>query len=585
MPIKVIEDEIVSITKFGKACMMYDIAMESPANNYVANGIIVHNTSGLSKLSKQLGINSFKLLYDASALYRPGSLHSGQTATYVLRHNGKQKWDYDHPLLEPITKDTKGILIYQEQIMQIMHSIGAFSWATSEMSRKIITKSKGKQMFEKLRDEFIANAQREHGIPPEESGKIFDVVSTFGSYSFNKSHSVSYSMISYYCAWLKTYYPKEFFCSVLGSEEDSNKFADYLCDAKSMGIKIEMPDINKSKLGFAAAAEGIIGGFFGITGIGAKTAERFISNQPYSSLLDFIRRGKPNLTCFKALVTIGACRDFVKNRKVIFDNAESILKYAKENNAIKTDEELLKNYDQTQPDWLDKDLASNMLAYYSIPGDKPAIDYYEDRFLPYLKDKYEKIGSLEFDDYVNERWIKGMVTFINFKQEGLEGSFTMFDNVLERRYAHLNVNDGTGNVLVHLAPEQYTAMKHYLEKSAGFPVIIKGHSIKDFNKIYCDAMIVLNNIDESNPIIKYIMFDKRKAELEKVKKLVPGMQIGVIEGVSYKVSKAKKAYARIQFTDGRIFICMHLDSQIFISGEIIIFSSRQPPFMDIIKRL
>ena len=693
--------EITEIRYVGRK-HVYDLAMKNKEfPNYIANNFIVHN--------------------------------SGETATFVLRHLGKQKWDYDHPLLEPIKKDTYGLILYQEQVMKVMFEIGKFSWATAEASRKIITKSKGKDMFEKMRNEFIANAEREHHMSKEESGKIFDVVSTFGcldkdtkivsfsekerkpveitieqayeskmqnlkllsmsakglltynavkkihptgqkmvylietdsgkfieataehrflvndkwvqvknikvgdwikvvpdqketgivaddrifrkipvgwrqtfdiemedpprnfiangfvshnSYGFNKSHSIEYSMIGYYCAWLKTHYPREFFSAILSFEGDPNMFADYIRDAKRLGVKVYLPEVNGSKMGFSPYKDGIIGGFSSINGIGARTAERFIANQPYADLLDFIRRGKPNLTAFRALVTIGALDSWIKNRKVFFEQADEILKAArKKKDEIKNLEELLDLVDQTQPDWTEKERAEMMLRYYSVPGEKHAIEYFDDPFLPFLKDRYERIGELEFDDYIDERWIKGIVTFINFKQEGLEGQWTMFDNVLERRYAHLNVSDGTGNVLVHLSPEQYTYYKHFFETGTGFAVIIKGHSIKDFNKIYCDAMIVLNDIDNNNPVIKYIKYNRRQKELEKIKQLFPGFQAGVIQNVTYKVSKNKKPYARIKFTDGKEYLCFKLDSNIFVAGEIVVYSVDTHPFMRVIRRL
>ncbi|KKL84932.1 hypothetical protein LCGC14_1959790, partial [marine sediment metagenome] len=143
-------------------------------------GIFQAETTGMSKLVKQLKVDNFKLLTYASVLYRPGPLHSGQTATFVLRHHKKEKWKYDHPLLEPITKETYGLILTQEQVMQIMFDLGNFSWATAESARKVMTKSQGKAIFNKMRQEFIENAFSKHNLPKAEGGKIFDVVSTFG---------------------------------------------------------------------------------------------------------------------------------------------------------------------------------------------------------------------------------------------------------------------------------------------------------------------------------------------------------------------------------------------------------------------
>jgi hypothetical protein len=161
----------------------------------------------------------------------------------------------------------------------------------------------------------------------------------------------------------------------------------------------------------------------------------------------------------------------------------------------------------------------------------------------------------------------------------------MYSNVLERRYAHLNVNDGTGNVLVHLAPEQYTYYKKYLEKGTGFPVIIKGHSIVNFNKIYCDSMLVLNDLDLNNPIINYIN-GKTDDLVKKVKEKYPQHQVSIIKDVTYKVSKNKHAYARLTLSghEGDWIMCFKLTSDIFIAGEILVYSLKDA-FIDIKYRI
>lgn len=540
------------------------------------SGVFQFETSGLSKLSRQLAIDKFNILYDATCLYRPGPLRSGESADYVLRHTGKKQWAYDHPLLEPITKDTYGLILYQEQVMQVMFDLGKFSWATAESARKIMTKSQGKDAFNKMRKEFCENAKREHRIAEDESGKIFDVVSTFGSYGFNKSHGVEYSIISFWTAWLKTYYPAEFFLSLLRKESTAEKISEYIQEAKDFaGIKVLTPRLNLSKIEFTTDGKNIIAGFTGIKGVAEKGAKKIIANQPYTSIHDFIARAKPSPTLFKALTCSGVFDEFYSNRKYLFNNAEAIIKHG-----FMPPEKLLNTEDIDLGVWSDKEREMKMAEYLDLPSETPLIDLYDNPF----KDKinFEKIGLLNFDEPSPERWIKGIVTFINFKQEGLEGQWTMFDNVLERRYAHLNVNDGTGNVLVHLSPEQYTYYKRYLERGAGFPVIIKGHSIKNFNKIYCDAMIVLDDINYDLPIIKYI--SGRNSELDALKKSNGGSKYGIIQSVNYKVSKNKHPYARIFFTDGSTGMIFKLTSDIFAAGEILEFKL-QDPFITVLRRI
>jgi len=163
------------------------------------HGIFQFNNTGMSKFAQGLNITKFNDLYDATTLFRPGALHSGQAMLYANRKTGKEPVEYMHPLLEPLTKDTRGIILYQEQVMQVMNQIGGMSWAAAETVRKIITKSKGSAAFNKMREDFVRNTKKLHKMPEEESQRLFDVVSAFGSYSFNKAHAVEYSTISYWC--------------------------------------------------------------------------------------------------------------------------------------------------------------------------------------------------------------------------------------------------------------------------------------------------------------------------------------------------------------------------------------------------
>jgi len=454
--------------------------------------------------------------------------------------------------------------------MKIMHDLGNFSWATAESSRKIISKSKGKAMFEKMRKEFVRNTKKVHNISEKESSKIFDVVSTFGSYGFNEAHAIEYSIISYWCAWLKTYYPQYFFTALLSREKNSTRIADYVRDAKDNGIAVEKPNINKSKADYTIENDKIYAGFNAIKQIANRSVAKIIKGQPYKSFEDFLRRCGSSKTIIKNLVLAGAFDCWNINWKYIIDNIDTIKK--------------TKEYAPNIPDHDNTKKTFLQMEVLDLPPEKNPIDFFKDPFQQHLK--YEAIGELDFDENIDERWIKGIVTFINFKQEGLEGQWAMFDNVLERRYAHLNVNDGTGNVLVHLSPEQYTYYKKYLEKGTGFPVIIKGHSIKNYNKIYCDAMLVLNDIDYQNPVIGYIKKEKKKRVLE-LKKKFPNYYVDMITAVTYKVSKNKNPYARIKFKMIKTeygLLCFELTEKIFVAGEILVFEMKKEPFIHVVKR-
>lgn len=549
-------------------------------------GCFQAETTGFSKTLKQMKCLTFSRLCDANAMYRPGALHSGITAEYVRRCNGL--WDdkmYSHPSYEHIVKDTMGLIIYQEQIMKIVNEVGGLSWSESESLRKVISKTQGKQMFDEFRGKFIAGAKRLHGIEPEVSGKIFDAVSTYGSYGFNKSHSASYSILTYTTAWYKNYFPLQFYAALLNRESVSEMEANYVADAKRHNIEIKPPGINISELDYSAKDGKIYCGISRIKGTRKKTTKDIVNKKPFVDVWDLMKRVKIGKSEFETLTLSGALDCFGKTRKTLVENYD-VLK----SGVVASLHEF--------PEYEEREKITKQLEYLNFPAEKHPILMYDDPFKG--KIQYEKIADLVFDDFVGERWIRGIVTFINFKQEGLEGQWQYFENVLERKYAHLNVNDESGgNVLVHLAPEQYTAYKKYLESGTGFPVIIKGSSIPNYQKIYADALIAVNDVDKNHPIFKYVE-DKRQKELDEIRAALPATQRNnrgeicdvkahVICSVKYKVSKNKKAYALLMF-DGIEHsdksMCFKLDSKIFIAGEILVYlKPKGSPFIEIIKRL
>jgi len=255
-------------------------------------GIFQLNTVGMSKLAQSINIETFNHLYDCTTIFRPGPLHSGQAQLYINRKIGKEEAKPMHPVLKDITEKTQHVMLYQEQVMQIMYKVGGMSWATAEQSRKVMTKSKGKDAFNKMRAEFIAGANRIHGVPNEEAEKIFDIVSMFGSYGFNLSHALTYSVISYWCAWLKTYHPKHFYKSLLKYEKEDKVKQDIAQEMHNNNIDLEYPDINKSHFSYELVDDKIFAGLNTINGIAEKIAQKILKARPFISFDDFKKRVK-----------------------------------------------------------------------------------------------------------------------------------------------------------------------------------------------------------------------------------------------------------------------------------------------------
>jgi len=200
---------------------------------------------GLSKFCGELGVDDFDDLVNATSLWRPGTLRSGMTTEFQKRKKNESEWDYVHPALEPITRNTYGIILYQEQVMLLMYNLAGVGWRTCDVIRKVISKSQGDALIEQFKGEFIKGCKEKDTLGEKEAGKVWDELSSFGSYGFNRSHAVEYSMITYWDMWLKTYYPAEFLAASL-TYGAKDKKSELVREARRIGLKIKPPKIDVS---------------------------------------------------------------------------------------------------------------------------------------------------------------------------------------------------------------------------------------------------------------------------------------------------------------------------------------------------
>jgi DNA polymerase-3 subunit alpha len=207
-------------------------------------GVFQLGTPGITRFCQDLGIETFKDVYNATALFRPGTLGSGMAKEFIERKHGK-RWKAIHENVKALTADTYGIIVYQEQVMIMARELAGFSWGECDKLRKVIAKSKGAEEFNKFRDSFISGCIELKTLDKSSATKLFDDIVSFSKYAFNLSHSVEYSVLSIFDAWLKHYYPAEFFASNLSYASNDKKieFLDYLVEN---GFKIVLPKTSKS---------------------------------------------------------------------------------------------------------------------------------------------------------------------------------------------------------------------------------------------------------------------------------------------------------------------------------------------------
>lgn len=240
-------------------------------------------------LIKMGGVKNFDELAASNALVRPGAANSSAGAAFINRKEGREMVEYHHPDMQWFTKETYGVVIYQEQVMLAMTELAGMTMSDADRVRKIIGKKKDVKEFDAYKEKWMEGATKK--ISKHLAEQLWHDFEAHAGYSFNKSHAVAYSMISYWCAWLKEYYPLEFMWAVLRNEGDKDQLLEYLIETKRLGIPVMLPHVNKSGINFEIQTgddgkEYIRFGLSNIKGIAEKSGNRLIEFRPYETYAD-----------------------------------------------------------------------------------------------------------------------------------------------------------------------------------------------------------------------------------------------------------------------------------------------------------
>jgi DNA polymerase-3 subunit alpha len=278
----------------------------------LTTGVFQLESSGMKDLLLRLKPACFGDIVALVALYRPGPLDSGMHDAFVKRKNGQVAVTYLLPELEPILKDTYGVILYQEQVMNIACVLADYSMAEADNLRKAMGKKIGEIMAQE-RERFLIRA-KDKGVDPDKAEKIFDLMEKFGRYGFNKAHSAAYAMIAFQTAYLKAHFPVEFMAAILTSEMNATEeVVKYVAECRDQGIKILPPDINKSDMNFAVVEGAIRFGLAAVKNVGEGAIESVLevrkSGGPFESLFDFCERvdhRRVNRRVIESLIKCGA---------------------------------------------------------------------------------------------------------------------------------------------------------------------------------------------------------------------------------------------------------------------------------------
>jgi len=451
--------------------------MLEEANSF---GIFQLESSGMRELLKKIKPSEFEDLISILALYRPGPMGSGMLEDFTKRKRGEIDIKYDHPKLEPILKATYGIIVYQEQVMQIPVALAGFSMTQADHLRRAMSK-KIPSVMEKLRQDFIDGCFKTSQIDEKKANKLFDLIDYFSGYGFNRSHSAAYAMITYQTAYLKANYPVEFMCALLNSEmSNTDKLVEYVKESEAMGIKILPPDINASIKHFSVVDQQTIRyGLLAVKNIGSSAIDSIVegrNERSYASIFDLcehIDLRLVNRKVLESLIKCGALDGFRAFRSQMMTVLEKALQLAAKTQKEKAQGQVslfdlagadagFKSQTESLPDI--KEWSQNQILSY----EKEILGFY---ISGHPLDHYQ-VEIKEFTDMST----KNLSQAIDGEEIRLVG---LIENVkltntrkTNERMAILKVVDMEGDVEVVVFPSTYPQLAQYLKE--GEVVFISG---------------------------------------------------------------------------------------------------------------
>lgn len=506
-------------------------------------GVFQVESSGMRDLLRKLEPERFEDLIALLALYRPGPIGSGMLDDFIQRKHNRVPIRYDHKSLEPVLKETYGIMVYQEQIMQTASSLAGFSLAQADLLRRAMSK-KIPEVMEKQRKDFVLGCAK-NNISSSTANKIFDLIDYFSGYGFNKSHSAAYAMISYRTAYLKANYPVEFMAALLTSERDNtDKIVEYVSEANKMGIKVLPPDINESDILFKVVdPKSIHFGLLAVKNVGFGAAESIVaarkSGGKFASLEDLCNRidlRLVNKKVLESLIKCGALDYFSMPRAQMATALEIIMEGASR---------MHKDKAKGQMSFFDAGLSENGFkhAAVSIPQVK---EWPEPQLLAFEKEMLGfYVSGHPLARYAGQLKRFTAFSIANLAQctDGQEikivGLISKIKHTLTRakqeKMAILKLEDLDGTVEVLVFPRAFGAISRYIQPNS--VVLLRG---------------TLNLREDTPKILANDMFP-----IDEVYKLITAMNIN-LSGLRENLFESLKEL--LAASGGRVPVYLHLDT-------------------------
>jgi DNA polymerase-3 subunit alpha len=466
------------------------------------SGIFQFESEGMKDILRRLKPEKFEDLIALNALYRPGPIGGGLIDDFIKGRHGKVKVRYPHPLLEDILRDTYGVIVYQEQVMQIASVMGGYTLGEADILRRAMGK-KSKEVMEAEEQKFIKQAQNKD-IKPATAKKVFDLISFFAGYGFNRSHSAAYALVAYRTAWLKAHYPVHFMAALLTTEKgNTDKMVKYINESREMGIEIMPPDINSSSIDFSARGEKIRFGLSAIKNVGEGAIRSILEARRSSgelkslhALCEAVDSRVVNKRVLEALIRSGSLDSMGARRSQLEAIIDSALDYGQKRRADR--ESGQSSLFASGPERWEKDDESGHLP--DIP------DWDEKTRLTHEKASlgfYVSGHPLEsFSDLLGE-FATHTINGLREAKSGIEVAIGGVISEVNRRrskkgawWATVQLEDLQSHIEVLLFPKCYEVSQAQLEQDRPIMIIGKLESDEDRVRVIADSIQPLDNLRE-----------------------------------------------------------------------------------------
>ncbi len=503
-------------------------------------GVFQLESAGMKDLLTRLRPEFFDDVIALVALYRPGPLDSGMVTDFVQRKHGRKEVNYLVPELEPILKETYGVIVYQEQVMKIAGDLANYSMSEADDLRKAMGK-KIVEIMAKHQERFVSGAEK-NGIPHDKAAEIFGLISKFGGYGFNKSHSAAYALIAYQTAYLKAHFPVEFMAALLTSEmHSSDGVVKYISECKSHHISILPPDINESRKEFVVSGSDIRFGLAAVKNVGEGAIESILEyrdEQAFTSIFDFCERvdlRKVNKRVLEGLIKSGAFDTFGLKRSQLFAGLEDILEYGQRVQREKTDPQMgLFGTGTDQPainlpslpeigEWDERQLLvfeKESLGFY-ITGHP--LNRFND-----IIDKYATADAIS---------LKEMPDNCAARLAGIIRNTKVITTKRGDLMAFVTMEDMNGSFEMTVFPNLYASTSHLLEVDTA--ILVDGHVQKDEKSVnlLSNHIVPIQKAEETWTVSIHIKLDITTTNRE---------QLETLHGVFKNHPGACQAYIHIQ---------------------------------------